>query len=858
MAKAGVLEIDVHANTVRFQTDMAKGIKMLNEMGRTSEEAARKLDRIESSGRKSARSLDGMSKTLGGVSKTVGGLSGTMGGLGNTITGFLAVFAVDRIAAFAGGVIHAADAFNQLQGRVKNAIGEAGNFDKVFGDLIAASNRSGGALDNMASNFAKLKNATRDLGTSNSDIIRFIETFQKMGAVSGANTEEMKNALHQLTQGIGGSVLQMNDLNSVLDQMPSVGRAIAESMGIPFSVFRKAVEDGQVTAEVVMDAILSKTAEVDQQFAALPASVERSMNEIGNLFSTMVGQLNETSNITNILSDSLSGLAGWLRANQTEIVQTSKFLLGMGETAIQAGKVVSGYFISAFTTVTKIIIESVQFGMQGFQNLVRGAAGAVNQVIGLANKLPGVDLKNVGTNFKMPGLGLVKGVSAKNEQIRQFGMGMTLNNLKALFGGKSRIYGSGGINISPARWGMPKQATLRQFSGTKGNNKKKSGSGKAKKTTVAPKAKSKSGSGSGLRSVSGSNVKTQEQRDYASMESDARNLTQSVRTIWEVEAEAIQKADAYLQKHLISQQTYDRAVAEAHQTAKEGFKLEGLHEAIEKFAKPGNDWIEKMSKSLTEQDTAWEEVQRVIESTLTPLEKYNQQVQYLNYLHENAGLSSEAFSRAMLQADEELKQTTKSSNSFGESIANWAGSTVSGAFDMITQKLGGAKASFKDFVASALTDLARLIFQLTVVEPLVRGISGIFGGGKSSGGGGGGVGATAAKVGGSILGSIAKKIFHFADGGEPPVGVPSLVGERGPELFVPKTAGTIIPNHQISTGGGGSISVTNVFNISTGVQQTVRAEIMQIMPQIEKRTTSAVKTAVERGGSMAATVGRKS
>lgn len=46
----------------------------------------------------------------------------------------------------------------------------------------------------------------------------------------------------------------------------------------------------------------------------------------------------------------------------------------------------------------------------------------------------------------------------------------------------------------------------------------------------------------------------------------------------------------------------------------------------------------------------------------------------------------------------------------------------------------------------------------------------------------------------------------FADGGDPPVGQISLVGERGPELFVPKTAGTIIPNNQISNMGGQTIN----------------------------------------------------
>lgn len=47
-------------------------------------------------------------------------------------------------------------------------------------------------------------------------------------------------------------------------------------------------------------------------------------------------------------------------------------------------------------------------------------------------------------------------------------------------------------------------------------------------------------------------------------------------------------------------------------------------------------------------------------------------------------------------------------------------------------------------------------------------------------------------------------IGGFADGGSPPVGVPSIVGERGPEIFVPRGAGTIIPNHMIKKYADGA------------------------------------------------------
>jgi len=55
----------------------------------------------------------------------------------------------------------------------------------------------------------------------------------------------------------------------------------------------------------------------------------------------------------------------------------------------------------------------------------------------------------------------------------------------------------------------------------------------------------------------------------------------------------------------------------------------------------------------------------------------------------------------------------------------------------------------------------------------------------------------------------------FANGGRPPVGKPSLVGERGPELFVPNSAGTIVPNHAF---GGGTTVVVNVDASGSSVQ----------------------------------------
>jgi hypothetical protein len=70
-------------------------------------------------------------------------------------------------------------------------------------------------------------------------------------------------------------------------------------------------------------------------------------------------------------------------------------------------------------------------------------------------------------------------------------------------------------------------------------------------------------------------------------------------------------------------------------------------------------------------------------------------------------------------------------------------------------------------------------------------------GGGLFGGGGGGGSIMGQIFGTSGIGGYLSGMF-FADGGTPPVGQASIVGERGPELFVPRTSGTIIPNNQLS------------------------------------------------------------
>jgi len=97
------------------------------------------------------------------------------------------------------------------------------------------------------------------------------------------------------------------------------------------------------------------------------------------------------------------------------------------------------------------------------------------------------------------------------------------------------------------------------------------------------------------------------------------------------------------------------------------------------------------------------------------------------------------------------------------------------------------------------------------------------------GGGGGGGGIV------SSLMTWGKGLLGFAGGGNPPVNVPSIIGENGPEIFMPKTAGTVIPNSQI---GGGSTT-----NVTYNIQATDAASFQQLLA----RDPSFLHAVAEKG-----------
>lgn len=156
-------------------------------------------------------------------------------------------------------------------------------------------------------------------------------------------------------------------------------------------------------------------------------------------------------------------------------------------------------------------------------------------------------------------------------------------------------------------------------------------------------------------------------------------------------------------------------------------------------------------------------------------------------------------------------------------MAKDAFSSFSGNMDtMIDTFVSTGKLAFGDFARSVIADLIKIELKAQAMKLLQM---------LPGGGIGGAMGSLSSFIGG-----------FFAEGGQPPLNKASIVGERGPELFVPKSAGTIIPNGQFGGSSAPQPIVNNTY-ITNSVSAIDAKSVAQLFQENRRQLFGVVEQA---------------
>tara|TARA_Y100001937_G_scaffold127895_1_gene201552 strand:- start:11743 stop:13521 length:1779 start_codon:yes stop_codon:yes gene_type:complete len=180
-----------------------------------------------------------------------------------------------------------------------------------------------------------------------------------------------------------------------------------------------------------------------------------------------------------------------------------------------------------------------------------------------------------------------------------------------------------------------------------------------------------------------------------------------------------------------------------------------------------------------------------------------------------------------------IKGTKQLTSTFSEELKG-AVSQAANSFtnDFVNALMQGQNKleSFKNFSQQVVSQIISIFLQLAVVNKLLNQIFGV---------------GTFDEF-DLATGKIVKA--KQAGGGAARADMPTLVGERGPEIFIPHSAGNILNNMNTKNAlaGSGGVVVNQNINFATGINATVRNEVIQLLPQIADVTKAAVQEKAAR------------
>jgi hypothetical protein len=282
------------------------------------------------------------------------------------------------------------------------------------------------------------------------------------------------------------------------------------------------------------------------------------------------------------------------------------------------------------------------------------------------------------------------------------------------------------------------------------------------------------------------------------------------------------------QENMAAQVVAAQKSAEAFTNQQE--RVNASQVAVQKLGETMNVVSASMDKLTAEQIAYGESLKA---SVMTPLEKYISETERLSRYFKANIIDQETFNRLVNEAADVYASSEEAQRKYVDSLGmtteeterlkkalgelqmiNDAGNIIAQGFEDAI--LSGQK--LQEVVKGIARDLLRMVFQQTITAPLAAGISG----------------------------ALKTMVGARAMGGPVSANSPYVVGERGPELFVPHASGSIVSNSNMNQGGGSAGSSINVnYNIAAGV---TRSELAPILEQERRRLKAEIPDMVRRGG----------
>lgn len=355
----------INAGAIQYQVEIETADVLTG-----SQQVNKSLDGLQSGFNKTDKAAAGSSKSMGTLGKsmsTAGGEASKFGAaltpLAGAIAGIISVQALVNLQKLS-------EQFTLLESRVKRLSASAADARTNYAALVQISSAGGSDLTTTIKLWESLTASLTSLGVTRDQVLSLTDTLQKIGKIGGSSAEEISAALRQFSQSVAGGTLRAEEFNSIIEQMPELGRKIADGLGIPFNELRQQMLDGKLTIDRVLTAINDQTGKVNEEFKKVPRSAGDAGNAIVNAMGVAISKLDQATGASNLLAKALDAVAKGIRLTSGQLDDQQKLnkLVLDRATAEQQYATQVRFGLKSTAAVTKAKIDGYNAEIQAIQD----------------------------------------------------------------------------------------------------------------------------------------------------------------------------------------------------------------------------------------------------------------------------------------------------------------------------------------------------------------------------------------------------------------------------------------------------------------------------------------------------------
>ena len=261
--------------------------------------------------------LDQMDSKFEQSSRSAGRFEGALNKVGAAIAAAFTIDAAKKLIAIGDEMV-------TLQARIARLSPSIDAAKDTLASLSAIASQTGSGLYETEKLWESLTTSLKETGATNAQVLSLTATLQKIGTIGGSSAEEMSNALRQFGQSMAKGVIQAEEFNSVIEQMPELARQIAAGLGISIGDLRKRMLEGKLTAQDALNAIQSQSRSVNAEFEKMPVSIDRAKNSLDVAFKNAINDLNQAIGLTTTLAGLMQSVADNLNYYNNNVGDSSR------------------------------------------------------------------------------------------------------------------------------------------------------------------------------------------------------------------------------------------------------------------------------------------------------------------------------------------------------------------------------------------------------------------------------------------------------------------------------------------------------------------------------------------------------